>query len=949
MAKIPVAADALKEVAPNNVRPLVQANAAAFGAQGRAMQDFAQTAGRAIAQISDVQERESEYGLATKLIDMDLAQEQAFEEAQRNAPIDPKGFAAGFRKQYDETARGFFKDVPDSLRPKYDEILARRGAQFESKARDFEYRARDEFVTGDLAKRIVDLSSLSVARPDGYRDNIARSQALIDAAPLPATTKMKLRQKAANDIEFSAYRARIDRGEDIDQVLMELNGGPEPLDADANPEARAKPFDGAAPDPRPAQPARSSDVARALISTQLETGKKDPLEGVSSIARDSAGSRSYGNFGLNSGGSAQRFVREYGQGLGLEGEPGTPAFDKSWRAAAARDPKALHDAEMAWYSQNVTANVGKRLINAGVSEPLANDPRVIAYFADRSIQQGNGSIDEMTKHKRRISAAAASANGDPVTFLKSVTEADREALESDFPTALRTGVYSERGHDNRLDGRLRLALGVEGSAETQSGPAYAGPARHLSADQRLDLMNTARAAQKRQAAMVMEDVRSVETIAEKGYAPPSDQLEALRSRVEKVSNPEVKQTFRQAEAIMQWQAEAKKLTPEQLDGYIRSETDRVQAGGANAFDVKRLEMADKLLGNMRSELKSDALGWADRVGLIKVAPIDFSAPETAQASLAARVQQADAVAQRYGVEPKYLRPDEEQRLSRAMDAGGDQTLQAAGMIATAAGAKTPAILAQVSKQAPTAAIIGGHVADNGVTAVARDAAEGLSLSKQPEFKSVAPPPKEIRAQISEVMGNALSGMPKTETAIVDAANKVYEIRARKMGLSGSNAETWLQGQELWKQGLKELIGERDIDNKTYGGVVDANPSYWGTRKVIIPPFLSQDNWRDAVDMIQPMDLESAGLGVPAGGDGKPIALSRVKGATLVQTGDGRYAFSLGDPDVPGEEKWVVRQDAPGELFEVDLRQLRPALSKRRPDLFVGSFDVDANPETRARP
>jgi hypothetical protein len=257
------------------------------------------------------------------------------------------------------------------------------------------------------------------------------------------------------------------------------------------------------------------DAARANISVQLETGKTDPLEGVANISADSAGSRSYGNFGLNSGGSAQKFAAEYGKQFGLTAKPGTRAFDEQWTNAAKSAPVELHDAEMRWYSANITPELSSKLTKAGVSADVANDPRVQAYFADRSIQQGEGSIDRMAKHKARINAAFAASNGDPVAFLNNITEADREELESDFPTALRTGVYSERGHDARLNGRLKLALGVDGSGAEL--PSYDGPYRNLSPKRRLELENKIKIASSEVTQQALKDGEA--EIRRTGQAP----------------------------------------------------------------------------------------------------------------------------------------------------------------------------------------------------------------------------------------------------------------------------------------------------------------------------------------------------------------------------------------------------------------------------------------------
>lgn len=490
--------------------------------------------------------------------------------------------------------------------------------------------------------------------------------------------------------------------------------------------------------------------------------------------------------------------------------------------------------------------------------------------------------------------------------------------------------------------RFGAQTGAGGDQRAGAAPAYTGPYGNLTADDRLTLADKARTKLKQQAAEIKQDVHDFESIAEKGFAPQPGQLDALRARVQAGGDAETRQNFAEAETMMKWQDAARQARPEELDGFIRSETERLHAGGATPFEVKRLGMADKLLTTMRQELKSDPLGWADRVGMVKVEPVDFSTPDAAQASLGLRIKQADAVARHYGLEPKYLREDEKQALTSAIEEGGEKTLTAAGMVAASAGDRAPAIFAEISKNSPTAAIIGGMVTETGMSGAARDAAEGLALRKQHGFESVAPSRKNTRANTMQVLGSSLFGMPKTETAIVDAANAVYEVRARKQQLAEFDAG-------VWQQGLREVLGERDIGGKIYGGVVENNLSSWRSeRKIILPPFVAQDSWREAIDAIQPSDLDAAGLGKAVGSSGNPISITRLKNATLVQTGNGRYALSLGDPDTPGQEQWIMREDAPGQPFELDLYRLRPRLEARRPDLFSGDGTM-LNPETRPYP
>jgi hypothetical protein len=213
---------------------------------------------------------------------------------------------------------------------------------------------------------------------------------------------------------------------------------------------------------------QQSNMSAAAISTRLETGQTDPLKGVANISRDSANSRSYGNFGLNSKGansSAEQFANEYGGNFGLTAKPGTEEFNQQWKAAAAADPEGLHAAETKFYNENIVGNVSEKLTKAGVPVDMANDPRVQAYFADRLVQYGPASIG---KHKERIGTAVKNSNGDAASFLRNMSDHDRGAMRQDFPTAIATGVYGEKGHNNRIMGRETMSIYGVGGAQAPS-------------------------------------------------------------------------------------------------------------------------------------------------------------------------------------------------------------------------------------------------------------------------------------------------------------------------------------------------------------------------------------------------------------------------------------------------------------------------------------------------
>lgn len=313
--------------------------------------------------------------------------------------------------------------------------------------------------------------------------------------------------------------------------------------------------------------ASSASAQPALISVQLETGKTDPVLGVANISPDAGGTKSYGNFGLNSqkGGSIFTFAKDYGKPFGLTAKPGTKAFDDQWAIAAAAMPQELHEAEMAWYAEHVAGGIEQRLKKAGVPDALAGDARVQAYFADRFVQLGPGSIDKMGKHRRRIAAALEDADGDAAAFLQAMTEADRDALSSDFQTALRSGVYSAEGHDTRLDGRLRLAMGMpEAAGDAQIHP---GPYAHLPADRRLVMTGKAKIASRN---IALQDVKDGAAEIKRTGQPSMDDngddaLERARRVLTKNQYEQVKIDW--AEAKMEYGAfnDMDRLTEDELE------------------------------------------------------------------------------------------------------------------------------------------------------------------------------------------------------------------------------------------------------------------------------------------------------------------------------------------------------------------------------------------------
>lgn len=309
-----------------------------------------------------------------------------------------------------------------------------------------------DFTNSKLDKRLDELTTLSSANPDqakqyfdAYTEEV---NAHVGTAISAQDASVRIEQARTNIIKSSTITKAIKNPADFGRAIKAIEGASAAFES-ANPETRASPT--------------GSRIGRepASVSFELETGKKDPLKGVANISKDADSTKSYGNFGINSGGSAQQFVAKYGSQFGLTAKPGTAEFDKQWKNAAASAPVELHAAEMDWWDDHIGARVSNNLVRAGIPSDVASDPRVVAYFADRSVQYGEGAI---ANHADRIKAAFTAAKGDPERFLASMSAADKGKLNQDFPTAISEGLYGPRGHNTRINGRERLSLQA-GSSE----------------------------------------------------------------------------------------------------------------------------------------------------------------------------------------------------------------------------------------------------------------------------------------------------------------------------------------------------------------------------------------------------------------------------------------------------------------------------------------------------
>ena len=497
---------------------------------------------------------------------------------------------------------------------------------------------------------------------------------------------------------------------------------------------------------------------------------------------------------------------------------------------------------------------------------------------------------------------------------------------------------------NRLEEDFRNSKGI---AKSYDLPGFQRITRQLSANLNAQL------AQARQVESgVRNEMKALKRAAEKGFAPSPDQLAGLRARLELgVATPEAKQQFARLEDLASLQTDLRASKPQRVQAYIEAEQIRMGEKGPDPQSLDRLDMAKKFLTEMRKELERDQLGWADRVGYSKVPDLDFSDEANLAVSLQTRIAQAEDISRNYhGTNWKekvqYLKSAERAQLAAVASLGGDQTMDIAGVIAKYVDDdRAPRILGELFNEAPVVAVLGSLVARTGKTAIARDIADGIALSKT-EFKPVGlPTPVQARMAANEVHKGAFSNFAKDEAAVISATDFAYQVIAQRRRITTYD-------EKLWKQTFRKTIGETTgRDRETYGGISVGRQGFFGIGgpgAVVVPANVKNSGFHELIKSITLADINAAYDGnrppsdfadsrpryVVEGRVGPPVSEGDFRAAELVQYGDGQYLMNLGDADDP-----QYFADRNGKFFVLDLNKLEERMRERKPELYLGGGPV----------
>ena len=361
-------------------------------------------------------------------------------------------------------------------------------------------------------------------------------------------------------------------------------------------------------------------------------------------------------------------------------------------------------------------------------------------------------------------------------------------------------------------------------------------------------------------------------------------------------------------------ATLQQYTPSQIADYISG----VRAEGVDtSIELKQLKLAEKMLSNMETQLANDPLTFAMNVGVrdtnnnqIQISTINPTAqnPDVV-ANVKKRVYDAQVIASKYGVEPKFFTAQERDLLTEFLKSESTNRLELLaflGGIVEGGGIAVPQMLSEISRSSPEFAGIGALVNEENMSA-ANFALRGFEYLKAGnEINDFTPTNTE--SIFLELTDEALKFAPNTKKVIEETAKLIYADISR--GQKKFSAD-------LWKQSIEMASGMKVSEGVSVGGIQEVRG-----KNTLLPAGVSAEAIEEALNNIDFSSAYAASNQVVDAG-----ILSSVNGDGLVNAKNDWQVLSLGGNIAGitfgttnyGEPKYV--KDLSGKPFRFDILKL----------------------------
>lgn len=415
----------------------------------------------------------------------------------------------------------------------------------------------------------------------------------------------------------------------------------------------------------------------------------------------------------------------------------------------------------------------------------------------------------------------------------------------------------------------------------------------------------------------------------KGYVLAPDDLAGLKAQAASIADPTAQAAMARVENEIRVQARARVSKPSELNDAIVQLRDDMRTGSTTDQET-RLEMLSGLRDEMAGALKKNPHEWADRVGVIDLAPIALPQPGNPQsavafqASIKLRIAQSEDIAKFYGLEQvQYLQPEERQAFAGVMQQGGAQALQTVSAIVEASGrGRAVSVMSELALNgsAPALASVGALVARLGPVRVAREVFDAFAMRQVKGVKLPDVPSEDADRAMAAELETTFRAVPQAAATLSKLAQAAYQLRATNAGLTTFDAATY-------RAVVRELVGEQTINGVTYGGVTDIDGGWLGTQRVVVPHDVRTDAFEDLRREIKIADLPEP----PRTVSGRIATEAQMAEASLISLGDGRYYLSASED----QDMSSLFRNADGQPFVLNFADVRQKLKTKRPDLFLG--------------
>ncbi|TYC51620.1 hypothetical protein FMN50_20270 [Rhodobacterales bacterium] len=350
---------------------------------------------------------------------------------------------------------------------------------------------------------------------------------------------------------------------------------------------------------------------------------------------------------------------------------------------------------------------------------------------------------------------------------------------------------------------------------------------------------------------------------------------------------------------------------------VRQKLEEILKGPDGTVNRDDLAFARDLIARQEKSLDKDPLALAERYGAVPVVPglLDEFQASGALSAVKGRIDTANAVADRFGIAPKYFTGTETAEIAELIRTDTDTGLGLIAGIVEAGGDVSGDMLRELRETAPEAEWAGLVFALDGSPGAAQDAI--LGNQPGPDGKRLENPVKKQRRVVTaDVMGGALSQLqPDDANRVEQGAMSIARRRAAEAGVDADSPEA----AEIYRSALNEAAGAVSSPGGQRGGFAELNGDSF-----LLPPGWTLEEVEDVLEDLTDQDLKQMGAPLSRLSEfGVSVTADDIRSANLYAVAPGVYRVAK---QRSGRLEYMA--DPAGGFWELDLNRLRTGQERR---------------------